>query len=39
VTSASIGLDELALSMQPYAGGLFLLIPGVIGIEELPFAG
>lgn len=39
ITSASIGLDDLALSMQPYAGGLFLLKPGVHGIAELPFAG
>jgi sugar lactone lactonase YvrE len=39
ITSASIGLDDLALSMQPYAGGLFLYLPGVAGVEELPFAG
>ena len=29
VTSASIGLDETALSMQPNAGGLFMVTPGV----------
>lgn len=39
VTSASIGLDEKALAMQPYAGGLFLLKPGVGGVAELAFAG
>ncbi|HEY6663015.1 MAG TPA: SMP-30/gluconolactonase/LRE family protein [Sphingomicrobium sp.] len=39
VTSASIGLDEQALAMQPNAGGLFMLIPGVRGIPDLPFAG
>jgi len=39
VSSASIGLDEAALRMQPNAGGLFMLTPGVQGIEELPFAG
>jgi sugar lactone lactonase YvrE len=39
VTSASIGLDENASSMQPNAGGLFMLAPGVKGVRELPFAG
>ena len=39
VTSASIGLDESALSVQPTAGGLFMLAPGVQGVAELPFAG
>lgn len=39
VTSASVGLDESALSMQPNAGGLFMFIPGVRGLEEAPFAG
>ena len=39
VTSASIGLDDLARKMQPQAGGLFLLLPGVTGIAERPFAG
>jgi sugar lactone lactonase YvrE len=39
VTSARIGLDETALSMQPNAGGLFMVTPGVQGIAELPFAG
>lgn len=39
ITSASIGLDENALAMQPYAGGLFLLSPGVGGVAERPFAG
>jgi sugar lactone lactonase YvrE len=39
VTSASIGLDEKALAMQPCAGGLFLLEPGAGGVAEVPFAG
>jgi sugar lactone lactonase YvrE len=39
VTSASIGLDETALSMQPNAGGLFMVTPGVQGIADVPFAG
>lgn len=39
VTSASIGLNDRALAMQPNAGGLFMLVPGVRGIAERPFAG
>ena len=39
ITSASIGLDEQATAMQPNAGGLFMLVPGVQGIAEIPFAG
>jgi sugar lactone lactonase YvrE len=39
VTSASVGLDENSLRMQPNAGGLFMLEPGVQGIEDVPFAG
>lgn len=39
VTSASIGLSENELAMQPNAGGLFLLSPGVHGISDRPFAG
>lgn len=39
VTSASVGLDESALAVQPNAGGLFMLSPGVQGLEEVPFAG
>jgi sugar lactone lactonase YvrE len=39
VTSATKGLDQTALAMQPNAGGLFMLIPGVRGIPDLPFAG
>ena len=39
VTSASVGLDEESLSMQPNAGGLFILTPGVRGLAEVPFAG
>jgi hypothetical protein len=27
------------LAMQPKAGGLFMLVPGVQGLEEVPFAG
>jgi D-xylonolactonase len=39
VTSARRDLDEGALGMQPNAGGLFLLYPGVRGLAERPFAG
>ncbi|MBA3526485.1 MAG: SMP-30/gluconolactonase/LRE family protein [Pseudomonadota bacterium] len=39
ITSASIGLDEAALALQPCAGGLLLLEPGVTGIAAVPFAG
>jgi sugar lactone lactonase YvrE len=39
VTSARIGLDETALAMQPKAGGLFMLTPGVQGLAEVPFGG
>jgi xylono-1,5-lactonase len=39
VTSASIGLDEAALQLQPKAGGLFMITPGVRGLEDAPFAG
>jgi sugar lactone lactonase YvrE len=39
VTSASIGLDEAALAMQPNAGGLFMLSPGVGGLADVPFEG
>jgi xylono-1,5-lactonase len=39
ITSASIGLDESALEMQPNAGGLFMITPGVRGLADAPFAG
>jgi sugar lactone lactonase YvrE len=39
ITSASCGLDEAELRMQPNAGGLFMLTPGVRGLAELPFSG
>jgi D-xylonolactonase len=39
VTSASIGLDEDALEMQPNAGGLFMFTPGVRGLADVPFDG
>jgi sugar lactone lactonase YvrE len=39
ITSASIGLDEEAIEMQPKAGGLFMVRPGVRGLADLPFAG
>jgi D-xylonolactonase len=39
VTSASIGLDQAALEMQPKAGGLFMFTPGVRGLAEVPYAG
>jgi sugar lactone lactonase YvrE len=39
ITSASIGLDEEAIEMQPNAGGLFMITPGVRGLADAPFAG
>jgi D-xylonolactonase len=39
ISSASIGLDDAARRMQPNAGGLFMLRPGVRGIADVPFAG
>jgi len=39
ITSASIGLDESALAVQPQAGGLFMASPRVRGVAEIPFAG
>ena len=39
ITSASLDLDAEALAMQPNAGGVFMLLPGVWGLSEAPFAG
>ena len=39
VTSASKGIDEDALAMQPCAGGLFLVDTGARGVAHVPFAG
>ncbi len=39
ITSASIGLDAEARVMQPNAGGLFMCVPGVRGLPDIPFAG
>jgi sugar lactone lactonase YvrE len=39
VTSARRGLDEDALTMQPCAGGLFLVQTGARGIAETEFGG
>ena len=39
VASATVGLDAKALEMQPCAGGLLLMSPGVSGLPEIPFAG
>ena len=39
VTSAKIDLDESALAMQPKAGGLFMLTPGVRGLADVPYDG
>ena len=39
LTSASIGLSQKERDMQPNAGGLFLVSPGVLGIADRPFAG
>jgi sugar lactone lactonase YvrE len=39
ITSARIGLDDDALKMQPNAGGLFMLTPGVRGLADVPYDG
>jgi sugar lactone lactonase YvrE len=39
ITSARIGLGEDDVASQPCAGGLFMTVPGVVGIAEQPFAG
>jgi hypothetical protein len=39
ITSASIGLGEEERAMQPNAGGLFAVSPGVAGIADVPFKG
>lgn len=39
VTSASIGLSDEQLQLQPNAGGLFMVDAGVQGIAEIPYAG
>jgi sugar lactone lactonase YvrE len=39
ISSASIDLDQHALQMQPNAGGLFMITPGVRGLADVPFAG
>ena len=39
VTSAGVDLDEDALNMQPNAGGLFMLVPGVRGLADVPYDG
>jgi sugar lactone lactonase YvrE len=39
ITSARIGLSEQELTSQPSAGGLFMTVPGVMGVAEQPFAG
>ena len=39
ITSASRDVDAAALAMQPNAGGLFMLVPGVRGLSDAPFAG
>jgi sugar lactone lactonase YvrE len=39
VTSASRGIEDDSLAVQPCAGGLFLLETGARGLAQLPFAG
>ncbi len=39
VTSASIGLDEADRARQAQAGGLFMLVPGVAGLPDVPYPG
>ncbi len=39
VTSAAIGLSPSERARQPFAGGLFMLDTGCVGIADLPFQG
>ena len=39
ITSARVGLDRAALDVQPLAGTLLMVEPGVSGLVERPFAG
>ncbi len=39
ITSARVGLDDDALKTDPNAGGVFVAMPGVKGIEEPVFRG
>jgi xylono-1,5-lactonase len=39
IASARKDLDGEALAREPFAGGLFSLMPGVRGVAEVPFAG
>jgi sugar lactone lactonase YvrE len=39
ISSASIGLSDEERGMQPNAGGLFMVVPGVTGIADTPFRG
>jgi sugar lactone lactonase YvrE len=39
ISSASKDLDDDARKMQPNAGALFMITPGVRGLADVPFAG
>ena len=39
ITSARIGLDEVAMEAQPFAGGVFKVDAGVSGLPVVPYAG
>ena len=39
ITSASIGLDPGSIEVQPSAGAVFKVRPGVAGLPAIPFAG
>jgi len=39
IPSAGVGLDADDLEIKPNAGGLFMFVPGVRGLAEVPFAG
>lgn len=39
ITSAANGLDDAALALQPHAGALFSVKPGVRGVPTFKFAG
>jgi len=39
ITSARLGLTDAQLLKEPQAGGLFVVTPGICGVEQTPYAG
>ena len=39
ITSARIGLTDAQLLKEPQAGGLFVVTPGILGVEQTAYAG